>query len=97
MVFLSLVSFCYAVIPYFYACYLEGKWSKAEPNTRAELDKFLHLYSTRQISPTESLWGRDYKLGDGERMIQCKILWNVPLDVVYGKDDRIMMIYTSYE
>ena len=30
-------------------------------------------------------------------MIQYMILWNAPLDVVYDKRDRIVMIYTSYE
>jgi hypothetical protein len=76
---------------------LESKWSKPRPTTRAELEKFLHLYSKRQIAPTESLWGKNYKLGNDERMIQYMILWNAPLDVVYDKRGRIVMIYTSYE
>ena len=97
IVFLLLAIFGFEVIPYFYACHLERSWSKAQPTTRAELEKYLHLYSTRQILPSESNWGKDYKLGGGERMVQYLILWNAPLDVVYNKDDRIMEIYTSYE
>ena len=83
--------------PYLYALYLESNWSKVNPTSRAGLEKYLHLYSTREISPSESNWGRDYKLGEGERMVQYLILWKEPLDVVYDKDENIMVIYTSYE
>ncbi len=97
LIFLLLAVFSFAVTPYFYACHLENKWSKAQPTTRAELEKYLHLYSIRQISPSESNWGKDYKLGEGEKMVQYLILWNAPLDVVYNRGNHIMAIYTSYE
>jgi hypothetical protein len=97
IIFLLLAIVCFDLTPYFYACHLERSWSKAQPATRAELEKYLHLYSIRQISPSESGWGKNYKLGEGERMVQYLILWNAPLDVVYNKDNRIMAIYTSYE
>ena len=84
---------------YLYALHLESKWNKAEPKTKADLEKYLHCYSLREIQPKESMWGNGYNLKDGERMMQYGILWNkkCPLDVVYDKDDNISAIYTSYE
>ena len=97
IIFLPLLWICFSLVSYFYALDLESNWSKAHPTTRVELEKYLHLYSTRQISPGESDWGKDYKLASGERMIQYLILWDAPLDVVYDKGDQIKAIYTSYE
>jgi hypothetical protein len=94
---LLLMIFCFESFPYFYALQLEAVWSKTQPTTRAGLEKHLHLYSTRQISPSLSDWGKNYKLGEGEKMLQYSILWNAPLDVVYDKHDNIVTIYTSYE
>lgn len=84
---------------YFYALRLESKWSKADPKTKDDLEKYLHFYSLREIQPKDSMWGNGYDLDDGERMMQYRILWNknCPLDVVYDKDDAIRAIYTSYE
>ena len=84
---------------YLYAGYLESKWSKAEPKTKVDMEKYLHFYSLRKIQPKDSMWGNGYSLKDGERMMQYCILWNkkCPLDVVYDKDDNISAIYTSYE
>ena len=84
---------------YFYALHLESKWSKADPKTKADLEKYLHCYSLREIKPKDSMWGNGYELKSGERMMQYGILWNnnCPLDVVYDKDDNISAIYTSYE
>ena len=84
---------------YLYALHLESKWSKAEPKTKVDMEKYLHFYSLREIQPKDSMWGNGYELKDGERMMQYCILWNknCPLDVVYDKDDAIRAIYTSYE
>lgn len=84
---------------YLYALHLESKWSKADPKTKVDMEKYLHLYSQREIQPKDSTWGKSYVLNDGERMMQYCILWNknCPLDVVYDKDDAILAIYTSYE
>ena len=84
---------------YIYALHLESKWSKADPKTRADLEKYLHCYSLREIQPNDSMWGNGYELKNGERMMQYCILWNknCPLDVVYDKDDAIRAIFTSYE
>ena len=82
---------------YTYALHLEEKWSKANPQSKLELERHLSLYSEKQINPFESLWGRDYQLKENERMIQYNILWDAPLDVVYDNNDKIIRIYTSYE
>ena len=84
---------------YLYALHLESKWSKADPKTKVDMEKYLHFYSLQEIQPKDSMWGSGYALKDGERMMQYRILWNknCPLDVVYDKDDTISAIYTSYE
>ena len=84
---------------YLYALHLESQWSKADPKTKPDLEKFLYCYSLREIQPKDSMWGNGYDLKDGERMMQYGILWNkkCPLDVVYDKDDNISAIFPSYE
>ena len=84
---------------YLFALYLESKWEPAHPETRGDLEKYLHLYNKRQIKPKESMWGNEYALKPNERMIQYHILWNkrIPLDVVYDSKDNIIEIFTSYE
>jgi len=84
---------------YPYALYLESRWLPANPKTKQELEKHLHLYYTRPIDPKESMWGSDFHLADNQRMIQYCILWNrrCPLDVVYDSRDNIVRIFTSYE
>jgi hypothetical protein len=84
-------------LAYLYAVYLEDQWMLAKPKTKAELEVFLHCYSTQVIQPSESLWGNGYKLRKNERMVQYLILWNAPLDVVYDSENNIKAIYTSYE
>ena len=86
-----------ALGPYAYARYLESQWKPAKVKTRAELERHLHLYSTRTIPPKESVWGFDYALRKDERMVRYLILWSQPLDVVYDGEDRVVKIYTSYE
>ena len=82
---------------YAYACHLESRWSKADPKTKAELEKYLSLYSEKVIDQKKSLWGHDYKMAGNERMVQYMILGSAPLDVVYDNRDIVKMIYTSYE
>jgi hypothetical protein len=50
------------MVAYFYALHLEKSWSKVDPQTKADLEHHLWLYSTREISPSESCWGRDWSL-----------------------------------
>jgi hypothetical protein len=82
---------------YGWALYLESRWSPAHPKSRTEMESYLSLYSTREIQPAESPWGRDHVLRAGDKMIQYMILWGAPLDVVYDRDEKVVAIYTSYE
>lgn len=84
-------------LAYLYALHLESQWNPAGPQAKKELEKYLSLYSTREIKPVESMWGKYYKLKHDERMIQYLILWDAPLDVVYDDGDNIKALFTSYE
>jgi hypothetical protein len=88
---------CMAIAPYFWAVHLESQWQPANPKSKAELESYLSLYSQHDIQPQQSEWGRNYQLQPGERMIQYRLLYKAPLDVVYAKNDQIVRIYTSYE
>ena len=95
-----LLAFLAAVVevtPYFWALHLESKWTAAKPTSKAQLESCLSLYTQRDIQPSESDWGRDYKLRPGERMTQYRLLHRAPLDVVYSSNDTIVAMYTSYE
>jgi hypothetical protein len=87
----------HGITAYLYALSLEQAWVQADPQTKAELEQHLSLYSTRVIQPVDSDWGRNYVLANGERMIQYRILWDAELDVVYDRSDKIVEIFTSYE
>ena len=82
---------------YMAASRMEATWRDNGPQTRAELESYLNLYSTQGIVPSQSCWGRRWKLAPQENMVQYLILWHAPLDVVYDREDRIKMIFTSYE
>ena len=82
---------------YFWALHLESRWVPAAPRSRADLERHLFLYSTRIIEPRESAWGRGYQLKPNEFMLQYRLLWSAPLDVVYDDGGMIQAIYTSYE
>ena len=75
-----------------YASYLESRWTKADLSTKAQLEKHIIGYALKEIQPENSLLGNDCRLKDGERVMRYDILWNIncPLDVIYGKDDRIV-------
>ena len=85
------------IAPYLWALHLEAKWRAAHPKTKAQLERFLSLYSERKIQPAQSMWGHDYRLQAGETMMQYRLLYNAPLDVVYTSSNTIVAIYTSYE
>jgi hypothetical protein len=94
LAFLVLVA---EIAPYFWALHLEAKWNAANPKTKAQLESFLSLYSEHEIQTSQSMWGHDYQLQPGERMIQYRLLYTEPLDVVYTSSNTIVAIYTSYE
>lgn len=84
---------------YIFALILESRWSKANPTSKAQLESYLHCYKTREIQPSQSMWGNQYQMKPGERMTQYCLLWDerCPLDVVYDDSDNIKAIFTSYE
>ncbi len=92
---------CFAVVaeiaPYLWALHLEAEWYPANPKTKAQLESFLSLYSVREIRASQSMWGHDYQLQPGERMMQYRLLYRAPLEVVYTSSNTIVAIYTSYE
>jgi len=85
------------IAPYLWALHLEDKWHAASPKTKAQLESCLSLYSEREIQTSQSMWGHDYRLQPGERMVQYRLLYSAPLDVVYTSTNTIVAIYTSYE
>jgi len=85
------------IAPYLWATHLETKWRARHPTTKAQMEGCLSLYTAHNIQPSESLWGRTYQLGPGERMTQYRLLYIAPLDVVYRSNDTVVSIYTSYE
>jgi hypothetical protein len=87
----------HGILAYLHAGRLESRWHAASPQTRAELERHLSLYSTRTITPAESCWGKHRALAHGETMIQYELLWHAPLDVVYDASGGIQAIFTSYE
>ena len=105
LILMSLTILCGAVLfltgggHYIFAFALETRWSKVKPETKQELEKYLYCYYTKNISPTQSLWGWSYNLKPDEKMIQYCIMWdeNCPLDVVYNNKNIIKAIFTSYE
>jgi hypothetical protein len=85
------------IAPYLWALHLEAKWRPANPKTKAQLESFLSLYAKREIQTSQSMWGGEHQLLPGERMIQYRLLYSAPLDVVYTRSNTIVAIYTSYE
>jgi endonuclease/exonuclease/phosphatase (EEP) superfamily protein YafD len=84
---------------YLYALLLESKWRAARPQTKQEMEAILSFYREKEIQPAQSSWGRNYHLEQGERMVQYQILYDssCPLDVVYDSEDKVRVIFTSYE
>lgn len=85
------------MVPYLWALHLEARWQPADPKTKEQLESFLSLYSEREIQVSKSMWGRNHQLQTGERMVQYRLLYRAPLDVVYTRSNTIVAIYTSYE
>jgi hypothetical protein len=84
-------------VAYMWASRLQSTWREANPQTRLALEGHLSLYSMHPIVPSQSCWGSRWTLAPHETMVQYLILWHAPLDVVYDKQDRIRIIFTSYE
>ncbi len=83
-------------LSYFYCLAREGSWMKAK--SEAELDARIGAFHTkRSITPKDSLWGKSHSLKPGERMVQYLIFGKEPLDVVYDRQSRVVVVFTSYE
>jgi hypothetical protein len=83
-------------VSYLYCLAREGSWMKARSET--ELDARMGAFYTKHsINPKDSLWGRNYSLKPGERMVQYLIFGKEPLDVVFDRQSRVVIIFTSYE
>lgn len=82
---------------YLFCLMNETGWEKAQ--TRQQLEAKLWWASSQTILPTQSRWGYQYVLKDGEDMVQYLILkdQDCPLDVVYDRNDRVKALFTSYE
>jgi len=88
---------CYETpLSYLYCLAREKSWLEAK--TEAELDhRMLMFYSKRAIAPLKSIWGSNYKLKPGERMVQYLVFSKEPLDVVFDSRSRVITAFTSYE
>ena len=83
-------------LSYFYCLAFESSWLAAR--TEAELEQRIHaFYRKHTIAPSQSMWGHQYSLRPGERMIQYLIFGKEPLDVVFDSEARVVTIFTSYE
>lgn len=91
------IGLCYSTpLSYLYCLAREGSWMAAR--TEAELDDRMGAFYTKQsISPKDSLWGKIYHLKPGERMVQYLIFGKEPLDVVFDRHSRVVIVFTSYE
>lgn len=77
-------------------CLLREKFWLAS-TTKGELESRIHApYSQKVINPSESSWGGDHVLREGQKMIRYRILGE-PLDVVVSAEGTIDTFYTSYE
>jgi hypothetical protein len=85
------------VSAYFLASYQFDGLTNNLPSRRGELESRLFWYSSRQIAITDSMWGKRYKLQQGQYCQQYNILGMMPIDVIYGGDDRVIHVMSSFE
>jgi hypothetical protein len=91
------IALCYGTpLSYFYCLAREKAWLAAK--TESELDRRMWaFYSKRPILPSNSMWGDNYVLQPGERMVQYLVFGKEPLDVVLDGESRVVAAFTSYE
>lgn len=97
------------VFSYIYTLNLENQWNKLEESnkllskktSRMDFEKILYkipfLVKHKKVTPAQSGWGNDYKMQDGEIMIQYTIASKCDMEVVYDSNNDIVVIFTSYE
>jgi hypothetical protein len=88
---------CYTTpLSYLYCLARENSWLAAK--TEAQLDsRMWAFYTKRSIAPSNSMWGWSYTLKPDERMVQYLIFDKEPLDVVFDRQSRVVVAFTSYE
>jgi len=79
--------------------YVSGIASKCyRANSKTEIEQIMEGKApSHQIDPSESSWGHQYKLADGEYMIRYMVKNVEPIDIVYSKDERMVKVFESYE
>jgi hypothetical protein len=93
----AVIALCYTTpLSYFYCLARENSWLAAK--TEAELDSRMWTFFTkRSIAPSNSMWGRDHVLKPDKRMVQYLVFAKEPLDVVFDRESRVVVTFTSYE
>ncbi len=85
-------------LPYGVANWTSAWLNNAKP-PRETVDQRLRFCSAREIEMKDSLWGRNYELQEGERCVQYRVFgrgeW--PIDVVYGPEGQMRVVFESYE
>ncbi|MBP5787243.1 MAG: hypothetical protein J6Y19_05470 [Kiritimatiellae bacterium] len=81
------------------AAVVSSSWLWHAKPTRERADRRLWFCTSRPIEMEDSLWGRNYELKEGERCIQYRVFGSgdCPIDVVYGPEGRVRMVFESYE
>lgn len=84
--------------PYGAASWTSAWLWKVKPS-KETVDRRLWFCSSREIEMKESWWGCHYELQEGEWCVQYRVFgsgeW--PIDVVYGPEGRVRVVFDSYE
>ena len=84
--------------PYGTANWTSAWLGKARPS-KETVDRRLWFCSAREIEMKDSWWGCNYELKEGEWCVQYRVFgsgeW--PIDVVYGPEGRVRVVFESYE
>jgi hypothetical protein len=89
------------VVVFPYASYLLADYEyerivRADPKTKAEVERLLFLCTARQIDIKASSL-RHYSLGPGEVCYQYLVLGREPIEAVYDAAGQVKTIFCSYE
>ena len=76
-----------------------SRWLRMEKPSKVTADRRLWFCSAREIEMKDSWWGCHYELREGEWCVQYRVFgsgeW--PIDVVYGPEGRVRVVFDSYE
>ncbi|MBQ9344688.1 MAG: hypothetical protein IJT88_05685 [Kiritimatiellae bacterium] len=84
--------------PYGVANWTSAWLGKAKP-AKEKVDRRLWFCSALEIEMKDSWWGRNYVLQEGEWCVQYRVFGSEewPIDVVYGPEGRVRVVFDSYE